>query len=320
MAGSIFALLDDIAVLAKAAAASVDDVAVGAAHASAKAAGVVIDDAAVTPQYVRGLTPKRELPVVWRITKGSLLNKSVIIVVILLLSVWAPGVFPWLLIVGGSYLAFEGAEKIVHAVASRRHPERDAEDVEARTSADENQIVASALRTDVVLSTEIMLISLAAIDAEGWLMRAATLVLVAIVMTLGVYGSVGLLIKFDDVGAWLMRRPRVVAQRVGASLVRAMPVVFQTLGVVGVVAMLWIGGQILAENLAKIGWHAPHDLLQSLVGMVPGPDALGWVVGTAVSMVVGLALGMVLVGAAGLLRRTVVAVRGKPSDQDAAAT
>ncbi len=319
MAGSIFALLDDIAVLAKAAAASVDDVAVGAAHASAKAAGVVIDDAAVTPQYVRGLTPKRELPVVWRITKGSLLNKAVIIVVILLLSVWAPGVFPWLLIVGGSYLAFEGAEKIVHAIASRRHP-LDAEEIESRTPTDENQIVGSALRTDVVLSTEIMLISLAAIDAEGWLMRAATLVLVAIVMTLGVYGSVGLLIKFDDVGAWLMRRPRVFAQRVGAGLVRAMPVVFQTLGIVGVVAMLWIGGQILAENLAKIGWHAPHDLLQSLVGMVPGPDALGWVVGTAVSMVVGLALGLVLVGLAGLFRRAVDAVRGKPSGQDAAAS
>lgn len=122
VAGSIFALLDDIAVLAKAAAASVDDVAVGAAHASAKAAGVVIDDAAVTPQYVRGITPARELPVVWRITKGSLRNKAVIIALILALSVWAPWVFPWLLIAGGSYLAFEGAEKVAHAIAARRRP------------------------------------------------------------------------------------------------------------------------------------------------------------------------------------------------------
>lgn len=320
MAGSIFALLDDIAVLAKAAAASVDDVAVGAAHASAKAAGVVIDDAAVTPQYVRGITPARELPVVWRITKGSLRNKAVIIAVILALSVWAPWVFPWLLIAGGSYLAFEGAEKVAHAIAARRRPHPEAGDVAARTPADEDQIVASALRTDVVLSTEIMLISLAAIYADNWLMRAAILVVVAIIMTLGVYGVVGALIKFDDVGSWLMRKPRAAAQRVGSGLVRAMPFVFQTLGIVGVAAMLWIGGQILAENLDRAGWALPHHLLQQVVAAVPGPDALGWAAGTVTSMVLGLALGMILTGVAASIKRIVGRLRPSRTDRDAAAS
>ena len=159
MSASLFALLDDIAVLAKAAAASLDDVALGASKASAKAAGVVIDDAAVSPQYVQGITPDRELPVVWRITRGSLLNKSVIVVGIMLLSVWAPWVFPWLLLIGGTYLAYEGAEKVLHWVRSRKNDTHTVEEILERSPADEKQIVRSAVRTDMVLSVEIMLIS-----------------------------------------------------------------------------------------------------------------------------------------------------------------
>lgn len=305
MAGSFFALLDDIAVLARAAASSVDDVVAGASQASAKATGVVIDDAAVTPQYVHGITPKRELPVVWRITRGSLLNKSVIIAAILPLSIFLPQVLPWLLIAGGSYLAFEGAQKVRHWLASRGTPAADPHDVAQRSSADEDQIVRAALRTDIVLSAEIMLISLGAIDATGWLVELAILLLVAIIMTLGVYGVVGLLIKVDDVGGWLIRRPARAAKRLGAFLVRAMPVVFRVITVIGVVAMLWIGGQILIENVAEVGFTAPRALHEQLIHAVPGPGALGWIAGTVTSAIVGLAWGTIIdegVRLAGLLR------------------
>lgn len=297
MSGSFFALLDDIAVLARAAAASVDDVVAGVSRASAKVTGVVIDDAAVTPQYVRGISPKRELPVVWRITRGSLLNKAGIIVVIMALSFWAPEVFPWLLILGGSYLAFEGAEKIIHWLRSRHRPDPAPEEVAERSGADEQRIVRSALRTDVVLSAEIMLISLATIDAGGPLMRTIILIAVGAIMTLGVYGTVGVLIKLDDVGLWLVRRPSGAAKSFGAGLVRAMPIVFSGLTIVGVAAMLWIGGQILIENLAEVGWPLPHELLAALTEAIGGPAAVAWGVGSTISAAVGLVWGALLVGA-----------------------
>src|SRR5699024_6220245 len=192
--------------------------------------------------------------IVWRITRGSLLNKSVIIAAILPLSIFLPQVLPWLLIVGGSYLAFEGAEKVRHWLTSRGKPGADPRDVAQRSSADEDQIVRAALRTDIVLSAEIMLISLGAIDATGWLVELAILVVVAILMTLGVYGVVWRPIKVDDVGGWLIRRSARAAKRLGALLVRAMPVVFRVITVVGVVAMLWIGGQILIEISAEAGF------------------------------------------------------------------
>ena len=206
MATSFFALLDDIAVLAKAAASSLDDIALGASKAAVKTAGVVIDDTAVTPQYVQGISPKRELPVVWRIARGSLLNKAIIIVVIMVLSVWAPWVLPWILIIGGTYLTYEGAEKVWHWINARRHKARTVEEIVDRTPASEDKIVSSAIRTDVVLSIEIMLIALANIDATGWGMRLAILVVVGIAMTALVYGTVAVLVKMDDVGAWLTRR------------------------------------------------------------------------------------------------------------------
>ena len=309
MAGSFFAFVDDIAVLARAAASSVDDIVAGASQASAKATGVVIDDAAVTPQYVHGITPKRELPVVWRITRGSLLNKSIIIAAILPLSVFLPQILPWLLILGGSYLAFEGAEKVRHWLRSRGEPPADPQDVAERSDADEDQIVRAALRTDIVLSAEIMLISLGAIDATGWLVELAILVVVAILMTVGVYGVVGMLIKVDDVGGWLIRRRARVAKRLGAFLVRAMPWVFRVITVIGVVAMLWIGGQILIENSAEVGFTAPRALHEQLIHAVPGPDAFGWIAGTATSAAVGLAWGTVIDEAV----RLVSLVRGRRS-------
>lgn len=297
MSSSFFALLDDIAVLAKAAAASIDDVMAGAAKASAKSAGVVIDDAAVTPQYVRGISPKRELPVVWRITRGSLVNKAIIVTAVMLLSIWAPWVFPWLLLLGGTYLAYEGTEKVWHWVQQRRGAahEHSVEEVLERTETDEKQIVASAVRTDLVLSTEIMLIALANVDTDSWVQRLAILIVVAVLMTVVVYGSVAVLVKMDDIGLWLARRRSRTAKRLGLSLVKAMPWVFRALSIVGVVAMLWVGGHILLANLAEVGVPWPYDLVHLVTGPLAGIAALAWLVDSALSAVAGLIWGAVIV-------------------------
>lgn len=305
MSGSFFALLDDIAVLARAAAASIDDVVAGAAKASAKSAGVVIDDAAVTPQYVRGISPSRELPVVWRIARGSLLNKAGIIVGIMLLSIWAPWVFPWLLLVGGTYLAYEGAEKVWHWIgALRGHgDEHTVDEVVERTETDEKQIVGSAVRTDLVLSIEIMLISLANIDSESWLMRLAILIVVGLLMTVIVYGSVALLVKMDDAGFWLRRRRPRALKVLGSWLVKAMPVVFRLLSIVGVVAMLWVGGHILLVNLAEVGVAAPYGIVHDITHAVHGPGIVVWLIESGLSAVFGLVWGAVVVAVLALVAR-----------------
>lgn len=305
MASSFFALFDDIAVLAKAAAASVDDVVAGAAKASAKATGVVIDDAAVTPQYVQGISPRRELPIVWRITRGSLVNKAIIIVAIMLLSLWAPWVFPWLLLVGGTYLAYEGAHKVWHWVQEARGAahEPTVEEVVERTETDEKSIVSSAVRTDLVLSTEIMLISLSNIDTDSWTMRLAMLVVVAIVMTVAVYGVVALLVKMDDAGLWMRRRRPRWVKVLGIWLVKAMPWVFRLLTVVGVVAMLWVGGHILVANLAEVGVPWPYDAVHAITHAVGGPAIVTWLIDSGLSAVFGLLWGAVAIALLALFAR-----------------
>ena len=303
MSASFFALLDDIAVLAKAAAASIDDVAVGAAKASAKAAGVVIDDAAVSPQYVQGLSPKRELPVVWKITRGSLINKAFIVVGIMLLSTWAPWVFPWLLLLGGTYLAYEGAEKLWHSVGKRHSDQHSAEEVVERTKTSEKQIVSSAVRTDLVLSIEIMLISLAAIETDSWGVRLAILIVVAIMMTVAVYGTVALLVKMDDVGFWLRRkRPRSL-KILGTWLVKAMPWVFKGLSVIGMVAMLWVGGHILLVNLAEVGVAAPYELVSGITHAIPAPGIITWIIDSSLSAVFGVLWGAIILAVLAVIAR-----------------
>lgn len=298
MAGSLWALLDDIAVLAKAAAASVDDIVAGAAKASVKSAGVVIDDAAVTPQYVQGLSPNRELPIIWQITRGSLINKAIIIVAIMLLSVWAPWVFPWLLLVGGTYLCFEGAEKVWHWIGQLRGTEHEptVEEVVHRTPEDEKSIVRSATRTDLVLSAEIMLISLSNIESDSWGMRLAMLIVIAIAMTVLVYGVVALLVKMDDAGLWLTKRGKPWQERVGRVLVGAMPYVFRVLSIVGVVAMLWVGGHIVIANLAEVGVPWFYELLHDITHAIHGPAIVTWLVDSGISAVFGLAWGLIVVG------------------------
>ncbi|MBT1619379.1 DUF808 family protein [Curtobacterium flaccumfaciens pv. poinsettiae] len=272
--------------------AVVDDILSAALKASAKTAGVVIDDAAVTPQYVQGLEPARELPVVGRIALGSLFNKFVIIIPLaLLLTAFAPGVLPWLLLLGGTYLCFEGAEKVTEWFGVHHEGGSD----EAVT---EPKLVFGAIRTDLILSTEIMLIALAGLDPYlGLLPTLGALIVIGLVMTAVVYGAVALLVKVDDIGLQMMKNSVRRTRRIGARIVRAMPMVFRVISVIGTVAMLWVGGHLVIANLAETIWHGPYDLLH---GIEHALDAAGpvvvWIADTAVSAVAGLVLGMVVVG------------------------
>jgi len=296
MAGGLVALLDDVAALVKVTAASLDDIAAGAAKASTKALGVVVDDAAVTPQYVAGISPKRELPIIWKIAVGSIRNKLLFILPIaLLLSTFLPVALTPILMVGGAYLVFEGAEKILEAVGWIKHHGSD-EEGKAR---DEKVIINSAVRTDLVLSAEIMVISLNEVAEQSFIMRTGILVAVALLMTVVVYGAVALIVKMDDIGLLLAQRPRQFSQKLGRGLVKAMPIVMSVLGKVGVVAMLWVGGHLLLKGLDDLGLHTLYGFVHHLELMVhdatgaAGP-VLGWLTNTALSCVAGSIIGAVI--------------------------
>jgi predicted DNA repair protein MutK len=282
--------------------AVVDDILAAALKASAKTAGVVIDDAAVTPQYVQGLTPARELPVILKIARGSLINKFLLIIpVALLLTAFAPWVLPFLLIIGGTYLCFEGAEKVTEWFGAHH----GAEETETR---DEKKLVSGAVRTDLILSTEIMLISLASLDTDlGIWMTLGALIVIGLGMTALVYGAVALLVKIDDIGLRLMKNPARSVRRTGARIVGSMPAVFRVISIVGTVAMLWVGGHLVIANLAETFWHGPYDLLHAVTHAVEGAGpVVVWLADTAVSAVFGIVLGMILVvivGAFGRLRK-----------------
>ncbi len=272
--------------------AVVDDILSAAMKASAKAAGVVIDDAAVTPQYVQGLTPARELPVVGKIALGSLVNKFVIIIPIaLLLTAFAPWVLPYLLILGGSYLCFEGAEKVLEWFGVQHgHADEGARD--------EKKLVLGAVRTDLILSTEIMLISLASLDKGlGIWSTLAILAVIALVMTVAVYGAVALLVKIDDIGLKMAKNPAQRVRHTGTRIVRSMPAVFRFISVLGTVAMLWVGGHLVLINLGEVGLHAPADVLHVVEhALEPLGGFVVWVVDTLISAVAGLVWGLVIVG------------------------
>jgi predicted DNA repair protein MutK len=284
MAAGLIALLDDVVLLARQAAASLDDVALGAAKSASKTVGVVIDDAAVTPQYVQSISPKRELGVIYRITLGSLRNKFLLIIpAAMLLTFLAPWALPFLLIGGGLYLTFEGAHKVIEWLTDVRH--------EHEGSSDEKQIVSSAVRTDLVLSTEIMLIALASIEVDNWIMKALMLYLIGIVMTILVYGSVGLLVKLDDIGLYFAKNGKTkFARRFGISTARSMPKVFTVLSVVGTVAMLWVGGHLIWKSVGDIGAEWAAHSLHSFEGI--GNHTLAWFAETLSAAAVGLAIGL----------------------------
>lgn len=307
MSAGIFALLDDVAALARLAAASIDDVGAAAAKATVKATGVVVDDTAVTPQYVHGIAAHRELPIIKKIAVGSLRNKLLLILpAAMVLSSFLPSALPVLLICGGTYLAFEGAEKIWERIAPHAEHESDVEIVE-HTVLEEKTLIAGAVRTDFILSAEIMVIALATVAEQGFWSRLFSMIVVAIAITIGVYGVVAAIVKMDDVGLSLAQRRPAAVRAAGRFLVAAMPKLLASLSAVGTVAMLWVGGHILLVNVAELRWwEAPYGLVHDLEHEVShalehAGSALarvaglgGWLVNTVLSALAGLVVGAIV--------------------------
>jgi uncharacterized protein len=291
MSAGLFGLLDDVAVLARMAAAT--------GRATVKAAGVVIDDTAVTPQYVHGIAAERELPIIKRIAMGSLRNKLLLILpAAMLLSQFAADLVIPILMLGATYLCYEGAEKVWENF--RGHDEHD-------EAADEREIVRSAVRTDLILSAEIMVIALNEVAGEPFLPRLAILVVVAFVLTIAVYGVVAVIVKMDDAGLRLTETGSRVGQAIGRGLVAGMPRLLSALAMVGTAAMLWVGGHILLSGSDHLGWHAPYHHIHELEDRVRGSVAslggvLAWLVDTGASAVIGFVVGALVVGIVALLR------------------
>ncbi len=295
MPSGLVALFDDVAVIARAAAASLDNT--GAV--AGKAAGVVIDDAAVTPSYVTEFTPDRELPVIWAIAKGSLKNKLIVLLpAALLLSQFLPWAVTPLLMLGGFYLCFEGAEKVIEKLGGAKHGEVLGDEITDMAEFEAERI-SGAVRTDFILSAEIMAIALAEVAGEPLLGRALILAVVGIAITALVYGAVALIVKMDDAGLHLAGRRSSGARLLGRALVRAMPVLLAVLASVGTLAMLWVGGGILLHGAHELGWHGPAGLAETArhtVETVSGPLAgvLGWLSHAVIAGLIGLAVGGVI--------------------------
>ncbi|MCF3972812.1 DUF808 domain-containing protein [Paracoccus salsus] len=299
----LIALLDDVAAISKVAAASIDDVAGQAVKAGTKAAGALIDDAAVTPKYMRGFHADRELPIVWKIARGSIVNKLVILLpVALLLSAFAPWLITPLLMIGGAYLCFEGAEKIAHSFT-----QTDAHDSEKHIHPDdagaalEEKRVAGAIKTDFILSAEIMTIALSEIPVQNsLLMKALILLVVAIGVTTAVYGAVALIVKADDVGVHLATERGGLLAALGRGIVKFMPGFMKALTIIGTAAMLWVGGQIVVHGIADLGWPVVYDwihhMAEAVALQVPQfPASVAWATTAFFDGILGLALGLILI-------------------------
>lgn len=305
MASGLVALLDDVAAIAKIAATSLDDVSAAAGKAGSKAVGVVIDDAAVTPGYAVGFTPDRELPIIAKIALGSLGNKFLLLLPgALLLSAFAPwGVTP-LLMLGGAYLCFEGAEKMVEALIE--HEDTDEPEELALSSKElERQKVIGAIRTDVILSAEIMAIALNDVTDKPLVVQAGALAVVGLLITIAVYGVVALIVKMDDIGLHLSQRRAASTRALGRGLVRAMPVVLDALTQIGTAAMLWVGGGIIVHGLEHFHVTPVPAWVEAFAhwaGQVPtvGP-VTQWLAFATASAAVGLAVGALVVGAMRLI-------------------
>ncbi|WP_417269547.1 DUF808 domain-containing protein [Celeribacter sp.] len=322
----LLALLDDVAGIAKIAAASVDDVAGQAIKASTKAAGAVIDDAAVTPKYVHGFEPARELPIVGKIALGSIRNKLLILLPLaLLLSAFAPWLITPLLMLGGSYLCFEGAEKIYHLFRPHAHYVDGQAVGEDDPSHLEAQKVAGAVKTDFILSAEIMTIILAALDpASSIWMTAGALALAGILITVVVYGAVALIVKADDVGLWMARVGRFRMTRAfGRGIVKVMPYLMTVLMVVGTAAMIWVGGSIVIHGLHAFGIDQPydgiHDIAYAAAHAVPSYEGfVKWSVTAFFDGVFGLIYGLILIPiVTKVINPAIAAVKGTSGSTDA---
>jgi uncharacterized protein len=301
MASGLLALLDDVAALSKLAAASLDDITAASGKAGAKAAGIVIDDTAVTPRYVVGLAPERELPIIWKIARGSLKNKPLFILpAALLLSAFAPWAITPLLMAGGAFLCFEAAEKVLEALGYG-HAKHDDDGLPDDPAELERVRVNSAVRTDLILSAEIMAISLAQIPEQPLVMQGIILLAVALIMTALVYGLVAVIVKLDDIGFAMSRRKLSLTRAVGRMLVTGVPKFLSVLAVIGTAAMAWVGGGIIVHGLAHYGipplptWeHAAIDWAKASAPFWKG--FFGWFGGAFVCGLVGLAIGGVIAG------------------------
>jgi hypothetical protein len=314
----LLALFDDVAAIAKVAAASLDDVAAQATKAGTKAAGIVIDDAAVTPKYVTGLPATRELPIIWKIARASFFNKLIILLPIaLLLSTFAPWMLTPLLMLGGSYLCYEGAEKIAHVFSRKKHHVVDTEHGLDAAHLEE-QRVKGAIKTDFILSAEIMTISLAAIESNDLITRGVTLAIVAVGITALVYGAVALLVKMDDVGLKLSQIGRLSLTRAfGRGLVQGMPTIMIFISTVGTAAMLWVGGSIMVHGVKDLGYPQAYDVIHHWAeGMVQTvPTALSaaqgfveWSVVAGLDGVLGLLWGLILIPIVGFVLKPALAL------------
>ncbi len=301
MATGLLALLDDVAAIAKVAASSLDDTVAAAGKASAKAAGVVVDDAAVTPRYVQGFTAKRELPIVGKIAWGSVKNKLILLLPGALLLSWLlPAAITPLLMAGGCYLCFEGAEKIFEIFSAPEDGEPETAGGDARSI--EDAMVKSAIRTDLILSGEIMAITLAGVADLAIAERAVVLAVVGLGMTALVYGAVALIVKADDAGLVLARTGSAALRLLGRGMVAGMPMLLKALASIGTAAMLWVGGGIIVHGLETFGLAQPAHFINGVGETIAestgaiGP-ALGWLAGAFGSGIIGLAVGAVLVAA-----------------------
>ena len=300
MPSGLVALLDDIAGITKLAAASLDDIGAAAGKAGTKAAGVVVDDAAVTPNYVTGFTPDRELPIIWRIAKGSLRNKLLFLLpAAMLLSAFAPWAITPLLMLGGAYLCYEATEKIMEAVIGH---DAHVADVPVGTAPGEmeQEKVSGAIRTDFILSAEIMAIALAEVADRPLVTQGVVLAVVGIAITAAVYGAVGLIVKMDDIGLHLAQRRAAATQALGRGLVLGMPVLMKALGIIGTAAMLWVGGGIVVHGLEEFHLtpipHLLHDGAEAAGHASPvAGGAIEWIVNALGSAMVGLVIGAVVI-------------------------
>jgi uncharacterized protein len=315
MPSGLVALLDDISVIAKLAASSLDDVGAAAAKAGSKAAGVVIDDAAVTPTYVTDFTPDRELPIIWAIAKGSLRNKLLVLLpAALLLSQFLPQAITPILMLGALFLCFEGAEKVMEKLGAEKHGETLEDPIED-LAAFERERISGAIRTDFILSAEIMAIALAEVADQALLSRGLILALVAVVITALVYGAVALIVKMDDIGLHMAERTSPSAQRVGRILLLAMPKLLAALSLIGTAAMLWVGGGIILHGSHELGLHGPTDVAHAVQHAVEAATGslggvLGWLTYAVQAALVGVILGAVVAYAVHLVQKTTALGKG----------
>ncbi len=313
MSTGLLALLDDVAALVKVSAASLDDIPTQVARTTGKVTGIVIDDAAVTPKYVVGLDPQRELSIIYQIAKKSVINKIIFLgPAALLLGYFAPAAIPYVLMVGGAYLCFEGYEKVHSIFAKSAHTTDDLpiDEVEVITPEElEKQRVGGAVRTDFILSAEIMAIAYATVAESSLVNQIVVLFIVALFITVAVYGFVALIVKADDIGVHLAKESaNPTIQKIGRGIVKSMPKFLIILGYVGTAAMLWVGAEIIAHGIPFL-----HHQLEALEGTLGGIPTVTWLVKVIILALGGIVLGAVIAQVVTFVQRTFKRPAVKPT-------